>query len=93
MLATWMSFDDFEALIDRVFTAPLLGCPIIYGASNNDRGLWDNSAAAFLGWRPKDNAETFRAEIDAAMPIPPRDDAASLYQGGHFVREPIFPED
>ena len=93
MLATWMSFDDFETLIDRIFAAPLLGCPIIYGASANDRGLWDNSAAAFLGWRPKDNAETFRAEVDAAMPIPPPSDARSLYHGGHFVDEPIFPED
>lgn len=93
MLATWMSFDDFEALIDRVFTVTLLGCPIIFGASDNDRSLWDNSKAAYLGWRPKDNAETFRAEIDTAMPAPPRDDAASLYHGGHFVREPIFAED
>jgi uronate dehydrogenase len=93
MLATWMSFDDFEALIDRVLTAPLLGCPIIYGASDNDRSLWDNSATAFLGWRPKDNAEAFRAGIDAAMPVPPHDDARSLYHGGHFIDEPIFSED
>jgi uronate dehydrogenase len=89
MLATWMSFDDFEALIGRVFTAPLLGCPIIWGASDNDRSWWDNSQAAYLGWRPEDNAEVFRAEIDAAMPVPAADDAVSLYQGGHFVLEPI----
>jgi uronate dehydrogenase len=92
MLSTWMSFDDFEALISRVFTAPLLGCPIIWGVSNNDLSWWDNSAAAFLGWRPKDNSEDYRAEIDAAMKAPPGDDAASLYQGGHFIREPIYPE-
>ncbi len=92
MLATWMSFDDFEALIGRVFTAPMLGCPIIWGVSNNDRSWWDNSAAGYLGWRPKDNAEQFRAELDAAMPVPPPSDAASLYQGGHFVNEPIHPE-
>ena len=93
MLATWMSYDDFEALIDRIFTAPLLGCPIVFGVSDNDRGLWDNSAAAFLGWRPKDNAEIFRAEVDAAMPVPPRDDSRSRYHGGHFIDEPIFAED
>jgi uronate dehydrogenase len=92
MLATWMSFDDFEGLIDRVFNAPLLGCPIIFGVSDNDRALWDNSQAAFLGWRPKDNAEIFRAEIDAAMPVPSRNEPASLYHGGHFVDEPIIPE-
>jgi uronate dehydrogenase len=92
MLATWMSFDDFESLIDRVFNAPLLGCPIIFGVSDNDRALWDNSHSAFLGWRPKDNAEIFRAEIDAAMPVPSRNEPASLYHGGHFVDEPIIPE-
>jgi uronate dehydrogenase len=92
MLASWMSFDDFEALIGRVFSAPLLGCPIIWGVSNNDRSWWDNSHAAYLGWRPKDNAETYRTEIDAAMAVPPADDNASLYQGGHFVGEPIYPE-
>ncbi len=89
MLATWMSFDDFEALIGRVFHAPLLGCPIIWGVSDNDCSWWDNSAAAYLGWRPKDNAEIFRAELDAAIPVPPKDDPASLYQGGPFVAEPI----
>nr|WP_312858716.1 NAD(P)-dependent oxidoreductase [Rhizobium sp. G21] len=92
MLATWMSYGDFQSLIERVFTAPRLGCPIIWGSSNNDRSWWDNSAAAYLGWRPKDNAEDYRAELDAAMPTPPADDAASLYQGGHFVREPIHQE-
>ncbi|TCM53200.1 uronate dehydrogenase [Rhizobium sp. PP-F2F-G48] len=89
MLATWMSFDDFEALIGRVFHAPMLGCPIIWGVSNNDCSWWDNSAAAYLGWRPKDNAETFRAELDAAIPMPAKDDPAALYQGGPFVAEPI----
>lgn len=89
MLATWMSFEDFESLISRVFTAPLLGCPIIWGVSNNDRAWWDNSASAYLGWRPKDNAEVFRAELDAKMAVPAADAPASLYQGGHFVAEPI----
>jgi uronate dehydrogenase len=93
MLATWMSFDDFETLIDRVFTAPLLGCPIVFGASNNNRSLWDNSKASYLGWHPKDNAEDFRAEVDAAMQVPPGNDPASLYHGGHFVAEPIYPDD
>jgi len=89
MLSSWMSHADFEALIGRVFGAPMLGCPIIWGVSDNDSVWWDNSAAAYLGWRPKDNAEIYRAEIDAAMPVPSASDAASVYQGGHFVKEPI----
>lgn len=93
MLSTWMSYDDFSDLIGRIFTAPMLGCPIIWGVSDNDSRWWDNSAASFLGWRPKDNAERFRAEIDASVPKPAPDAPLARYQGGQFVRDPIFPED
>lgn len=93
MLSTWMSYDDFSALIGCVFRAPLLGCPIVWGISDNDSKWWDNTPAAFLGWRPRDNAEPFRAELDAAMPRPAVTDPLALYQGGAFVTDPIFPED
>ncbi|MEM9147235.1 MAG: NAD(P)-dependent oxidoreductase [Pseudomonadota bacterium] len=90
MLATWMSVEDFVALIERVFTVPRLGCPIIWGVSDNDRCWWDNSAARYLGWRPKDNAERFAAAMDARLPLPPPDAAVSLYQGGVFTEDPII---
>jgi NAD dependent epimerase/dehydratase family len=35
MLATWMSYDDFAALIGCVFRVPRLGCPVIWGVSDN----------------------------------------------------------
>lgn len=85
MLATWLSPDDFIRLIERVFTVPRLGCPIIYGASRNDESWWDNSHVAYLGWKPQDNAESFRAKLDAAMSPPPGDDPAVKYQGGSFA--------
>ncbi len=85
MLATWMSYDDFVRLVERVFTVPVLGCPIIYGASDNDASWWDNSAVSYLGWRPQDNSEAHRARLDAAM-SPPRPDAPdAIYQGGRFT--------
>lgn len=90
MLATWMSAEDFIALIGRVFAAPRLGCPIVWGVSDNDRCWWDNSASRYLGWRPQDNAERFAADMDARMPVPPADAAVSLYQGGVFTEHPIF---
>lgn len=93
MLATWMSTDDFVALIARVFAAPTLGCPIIWGVSDNDRSWWDNSSARFLGWRPKDNAERFAEAIDARMPRPAKDAVDAVYQGGKFVAEPIHGAD
>jgi uronate dehydrogenase len=93
MLSTWMSYDDLVLLIERVFRVPRLGCPIIYGASDNDASWWDNREVAYLGWRPKDNAETFRAGIDAQMEPPPADDVNAVYQGGAFCGEPIHEGD
>jgi uronate dehydrogenase len=93
MLSTWMSYDDFHSLIECVFRAPMLGCPIIWGISDNDSKWWDNSHATYLGWRPKDNAERFRAELEAEQGRPPADSPFSVYQGGMFTQDPIFPED
>ena len=85
MLATWLSPDDFIRLVERVFLAPRLGCPVIYGVSANDECWWDNSKTEYLGWRPKDNAERFRAGLDARMPTPRADDPATRFQGGVFA--------
>lgn len=92
MLSGWMSYDDFASLIDCVFRAPMLGCPIIWGISDNDSKWWDNSHASYLGWKPKDNAERFRAELDAKGRPEPTSPAA-VYQGGMFTQDPIFSED
>ena len=48
MMATWMSYDDFTALIDCIFNISQL-LPIIYGVSDNDGKWWDNSGTAYLG--------------------------------------------
>lgn len=89
MLSTWMSYDDFVRLIECIFRVPRLGCPIIYGVSANDATWWDNREVAYLGWAPQDNAETFRAKLDAAMNPPPADDVNAVYQGGAFAGDSI----
>ena len=89
MLATWFSPDDFVSLIETVFHAPRLGCTMLWGASNNDHGWWDNSHADFLGWKPKDNAADFAAEIARTVPRPGPDEPVAKYQGGVFTDEPI----
>lgn len=89
MLATWMSHDDFIRLIERIFTVPRLGCPIIYGASDNDVSWWDNHEVAYLGWRPQDNSERFRAGLDARMEPPAGDDPRAVWQGGVFCADGI----
>lgn len=89
MLSTWLSHDDFIELIGRIFMVPRLGCPIIYGASANSATFWDNRDVAYLGWRPRDNAEEFRAKIDGQMDPPPADDPNAVYQGGAFCGDGI----
>lgn len=92
MLSTWMSYEDFLALIGCIFRAPRLGCPVIWGVSDNDTRWWDNSAVSYLGWKPRDNAERFRAELEASLPRPAPDAPMALYQGGQFTQDPIFEE-
>lgn len=92
MLATWLSPDDFVSLVERVFAVPRLGCPVIYGVSDNDTCWWDNSHVAWLGWRPKDNSAVFRDEVYASKPLPAPDAPEAVYQGGLFVVEPIREE-
>ncbi len=89
MLSTWLSYDDLISLIECIFRVPILGCPIIYGASDNSAGWWDNGEVAYLGWRPKDNAETYRAQLEATQSPPPQDDVNAIYQGGGFCGEGI----
>ncbi len=89
MLSTWLSPDDFMRLVERVLSVPVLGCPIVYGASNNDAGWWDNGRVSCLGWRPQDNAESHRARLDAEMTPPAPDAPDAMYQGGMFTADPI----
>lgn len=92
MLATWLSYNDFVSLVECVFSAPRLGCPVIYGVSNNDVRWWDNSHVGYLGWRPKDNSAVYRDEVYTNNPLPAKDAPEAVYQGGLFVVEPIREE-
>jgi uronate dehydrogenase len=67
-LGTWLSYDDLIHLVTRSIEAPIVGFSVIYGVSDNDRVPVDNAKASFLGFRPKDNAEKFAAEILKAEP-------------------------
>ncbi|MGC1496815.1 MAG: NAD(P)-dependent oxidoreductase [Sulfitobacter sp.] len=62
-LGSWLSYDDLIQLVTRAIDTPSVGFSIIYGVSNNDRAPVDNAKASFLGYRPKDNAEQFAAEV------------------------------
>ncbi|WP_148254218.1 NAD-dependent epimerase/dehydratase family protein [Aidingimonas lacisalsi] len=85
MMATWLSLEDFIALLHRAFVAPKLGHTVVYGASDNAEQWWDNSQSRFLGWVPKDGSEPWRAETEAKDTDLHPDDPAVVYQGGKFA--------
>lgn len=90
MLATYLSYDDAERLVAAALTAPVVGHTVIYGASDNPLGWWDNTPARHIGFKPQDSSEPFRAGIEQRQPPLDRNDPATQYQGGAFVRTGPF---
>ena len=68
---------------------PKLGCPTIYGVSNNDSPWWGNREVAYLGLKPKASAEAFRRKLEAERKRLPADDPEAIYQGGMFTADGI----
>ena len=89
MLSTWMSYRDLFSLVKRVFIVPRLGCPVVYGVSDNSSAWWDNSNADYLGWVPQDSTDGWRVEMEAEGPSGDPNSPMALYQGGMFTAEPI----
>jgi uronate dehydrogenase len=83
-LGSWLSYDDLIQMVTRAIETPVTGFAIIYGVSNNDRAPVDNALASFLGYRPKDNAEQFAAQVLADMPAPDPTDPGQMRNGGPF---------
>lgn len=92
MLATWLSYDDFVGFVESAFISPRIGCPIVYGASDNREQLWDNQLTSFIGWKPQDTSEPHRARLDATKEKPGPNDAPVKYHGGQFAAFP-HPDD
>ncbi|RMA41247.1 NAD-dependent epimerase/dehydratase family protein [Rhodophyticola porphyridii] len=88
-LGTWLSYDDLIQLVTRAIDTPTTGFSIVYGVSDNDRSPVDNSAASYLGYRPRDNAERFAERILAEAPPADTDDLAQMRHGGPFASTPL----
>ncbi|MFT6676357.1 MAG: uronate dehydrogenase [Sulfitobacter sp.] len=85
-LGSWLSYDDLIHLVTRAIDTPTVGFSIIYGVSNNDRAPVDNTKAAFLGYRPKDNAEIYAETVLSESPVADVNDPAEMLQGGPFAK-------
>lgn len=88
-LRTWLSFDDLRHLVERSATATTTGFTVIWGVSNNDRAPVDNSKAAFLGYKPKDNAENWAESLLATAAPSDPSDKAQICLGGPFATIPL----
>lgn len=80
-LAVWVSPRDMVELVRCGIEAPDFSYAAVYGVSANTRNFWDNSAVAFLGYTPRDNAETWAAEV---LTGPTEEAAAEPFQGGWY---------
>ncbi|GGE58337.1 NAD-dependent epimerase/dehydratase family protein [Actibacterium pelagium] len=89
MMATWMSAGDMVRLIGRMIDTPRLGCPIVYGVSDNAESWWDNSETDYLGWRPQDSSAQFAGLFDDVPQEDPTDPAV-IWQGGMFAKAGHF---
>jgi uronate dehydrogenase len=84
-IGTWLSYDDLIHLVERSIDSPVVGFTKVWGLSNNDRAVVDNSKAGHLGFRPKDNAEQFAKDVFAKTPPLDNKDLANLCIGGPFA--------
>jgi uronate dehydrogenase len=86
-LSTWLSPDDAGRLFEACLTAERPGFRVIFGVSANTRGGWVSlEEARALGYRPRDDAEAYAAEIIAAHGEPdPATDPLLRYLGGDFA--------
>jgi len=82
-LSIWCSPRDLAQLVAIGIEHPEIKFEIVYGVSGNTRSWYDNSNAARLGYRPKDNAEVYAMQILAREK--PGDARVEMFQGGWFV--------
>ncbi|WP_312363520.1 hypothetical protein [Ensifer sp.] len=79
---------DFTSMIEAIFHAQTLGCPVIWGGAGNDAGWWDIRISAGLSGR----RATMPKHITPLTPKPDPHDPMVGLEGGSFVDNPIFKE-
>lgn len=82
-LAIWLSPRDLAQLVTIGIEHPNVGFEVVYGVSGNTRSWYDNSNAERLGYRPRDNAESYAIEVLARSRS--GDFRSDIYQGGVFT--------
>jgi len=83
-LSIWLHPEDLTQLVCIGLEHPELHYEVVYGASDNERGWWDNETAFRLGYRPKWRSEEFAEAALAAQQKLPADPLGDQFQGGSF---------
>jgi len=83
-LSIWISPRDLVQLVRIGLEHPDLHYEVVYGASDNDEGWWDNEPAFRLGYRPQDRADDHRDAALAAQAKLPADPVGDRFMGGSF---------
>jgi len=79
-LGSWLSPRDGVELVHRCLVAPGLGYAVIWGVSANTRGWLVQEDLSWLGGEPRDDAETYAAEVE-----PEPDGLTRELDGGPYV--------
>jgi uronate dehydrogenase len=86
-LSIWIKPADLVQLIRIGLEHPDIRHEIFYGASDNERGWWDNEGAFRRGYRPEGRSEEHRDAALAAQAKLPPDPVGDWYQGGPFCSD------
>lgn len=83
-LSIWLKPEDLAQLIRIGLEHPDIRYEVVYGASDNARGWWDNANAYRLGYKPSGVAEDHVAHAMAEQAKLPPDPVGDAFQGGSF---------
>ena len=92
MLWSWLSFDDMVRLVEASLTTPRVAFSVIYGTSDNAQSAVSNARATHIGYRPKDSADGYAAEILAKTERQDPNARVARVVGGWFSDHP-HPDD
>lgn len=83
-LSIWIKPEDLVQLVRIGLEHPDIRYEVFFGASDNERGWWDNAEAFRYGYRPQGRSEDFRDAALAADARLPADRIGDFFQGGAY---------
>ncbi|MEU0569391.1 NAD(P)-dependent oxidoreductase [Nonomuraea sp. NPDC005983] len=87
-LAVWLSHEDAARLVEACLAADPPGFRILWGISANTRRWWSLTEGETIGYRPRDDAESFADAIAGADAFDPADPLLHRVGGG-FCTMPL----